>query len=114
MINLPTLATKLTEKGIMDKAFYDMNRDEVEAMVQAVVDSLEPTPLVMPYISMLYGEPVLVIPSTAPEDLKPWKKTGHNEGYASLFRILQDLRADDDTMRRYLGEDWKEETKNYA
>ena len=114
MINLPALAAQLTEKGIMDKAFYDMNRDEVEAMIQAVVDSLEPTPMVMPYISMLYGEPVLVIPSNAPEELKPWKKQGHNEGYAALFRILQQLRANDDMMRRYLGEDWKEETKDYA
>jgi hypothetical protein len=110
VINLHHLASKLTENGIMDKAFYDMNRDEVEAMVQAVVDSLEPTPMVMPYISMLYGEPVLVIPSNAPEELKPWKRQGENEGYHLLFRILQQLSANDDMMRRYLGENWKENT----
>lgn len=109
MINLHTLADKLTQKGLIDKAFYDMNRDEVEAMVQAVVDALEPMPMVMPYISHLYGEPVLVIPSTAPEELKPWKQPGQGAGYEKLRQILELLNADNDMKRRYLGADWQEE-----
>ena len=113
MINLPTLAAKLTEKGIMDKAFYDMNRDEVEAMVQAVVDSLEPTPLVIPYISYDHKEPVLVVPDTASPRFRRIGLIG-DDARKVLRETLVMLSADDDMMRRYLGEDWEEEKVNHA
>ena len=113
MINLPTLAAKLTEKGIMDKAFYDMNRDEVEAMVRAVVDALEPTPMTIPYVSYNFEEPVLIIPDTAP---LPFRRIGliGDEARVVLRDTLKMLGADFEMMRRYLGEDWKEETKDHA
>ena len=113
MTNLPALAARLTEADLMDVTFRDMNKDQVEAMCQAVFESLEPVPYTMPYFSILHREPVLIIPDSAPPDLKPWPKTGYDEGRKVLFRVLRLLRADDDMMRRYMGEDWKEDTKDY-
>ena len=113
MINLPTLAAKLTEKGIMDKAFYDMNRDEVEAMCEAVLAAHEPEQEVIPYISYDYHEPVLVVPSNASKRFRRIGLIG-DDARAVLRNTLKMLGADFELMRRYLGENWKEETKGHA
>ena len=65
MINLPALAASLTEKGLIDKAFYDMNRDEVEAMCAAVLAAHQPEHEAVPYIRYDMHEPTLVVPSNA-------------------------------------------------
>lgn len=108
MINLPALAAKLTEKGIMDKAFYDMNRDEVEAMIQAVLAAHEPEQDVIPYILRDRDEPVLVVPSNASPRFRRIGLIG-DDAREVLRDTLQLLGADNDMMRRYLGADWKED-----
>lgn len=113
MVNLQALAEQLASLGIMQKAFYDMNRDEVEALCDAVLECVESRPATMPYISARYDEPVLIIPDDAPKELQPWKQPGLNGGYAALYRVLRLLNADDDMMRRYLGKDWRENTKEF-
>lgn len=104
MINLPALADRLTALGLMDRPFFNMNRDEVEALCQAVLDCHQTRPMTMPYISERYQEPVLIIPDDAPPDLQPWKQ---QDGYAALHRVLCLIGADEAMMRRYLGVDWK-------
>lgn len=107
MINLPALAASLTEKGLIDKAFYDMNRDEVEAMCEAVLAAHEPEQEVVPYISYAYHEPVLVVPANASKRFRRIGLMG-DEARAALRDTLQLLGADFEMMRRYLGADWKE------
>lgn len=113
MINLPALATSLTEKGLIDKAFYDMNRDEVMAMCEAVLAAHEPGHEVIPYVSYAYHEPVLVVPSNASQRFRRIGLTG-DAARVQLRDTLVMLNADYEMMRRYLGEDWKEEIKDHA
>lgn len=113
MINLPTLAASLTEKGLIDKAFYDMNRDEVEAMCEAVLAANEPEHEIIPYILRDRHEPALVVPSNASPRFRRIGLVG-DDARKVLRDTLVMLSADDDTMRRYLGEDWKEEKVNHA
>lgn len=108
MINLPTMATSLTEKGLIDKAFYDMNRDEVEAMCEAVLAAYEPEQEIIPYILRDRREPVLVVPSNASPRFRRIGLVG-DDARRVLRETLKMLGADDDMMRRYLGENWKED-----
>lgn len=108
MIDLPALAAKLTEKGIMDKAFYDMNRDEVMAMCEAVLATHQPAHEVVPYIRYDMHEPVLVVPSNAADHFRRIHMRGA-EARKVLYETLHMLGADYEMMRRYLGDDWKEE-----
>jgi len=106
MINLHALAERLSAHGLGDKAFFDLNRDEALALCDAVLAAYTPEQEVLPYISTLYSEPVLVIPSNAPEELKPWKQQKQGAGHETLRRVLDLLSADDDMKRRYLGADF--------
>ena len=108
VVNLPALADKLTERGLIDKAFYDMNRDEVEAMCEAVLAAHEPEQEVIPYILHDRHEPVLVVPSNASPRFRRIGLIG-DDARVVLRDTLKMLGADDDMMRRYLGENWKED-----
>lgn len=108
MINLPTLAANLTQQGLIDKAFYDMNRDEVEAMCEAVLTAYEPEQEVIPYILRDRHEPVLVVPSNASPRFRRIGLIG-DDARMVLRDTLKMLGADDDMMRRYLGANWKED-----
>ena len=108
MINLPALAASLTEKGLIDKAFYDMNRDEVEAMCEAVLAAHTPEQDVIPYILRDRHEPVLVVPSNASPRFRRIGLIG-DDARVVLRDTLVMLGADDEMMRRYLGKNWKED-----
>ena len=107
MINLPVLAASLTEKGLIDKAFYDMNRDEVLALCDAVLAAHTPEHEVIPYISYAYHEPVLVVPTNASKRFRRIGLTGA-QARAALRDTLKMLGADYEMMRRYLGNDWQQ------
>lgn len=107
MINLPALAASLTEKGLIDKAFYDMNRDEVLALCEAVIAAHEPEQEVIPYISHAYHEPVLVVPSNASKRFRRIGLVG-DDAIKILADTLKMLGADYEMMRRYLGDDWQQ------
>ena len=94
--DLPGLADRLTDLGLMDKAFADMELEDVEAMIGAVVASIEAN--AMPYLE----NGVLMVPGNAPEECKYWKRPWP-ESTSCLERVLKGLQADDETMRRYLG-----------
>lgn len=108
-MDLPKLATKLQELGIMGKAFVDLSRDEAEAMVRACWDILEPTDARrMPF----WRGPVtdtnereLCIPFDSPAMLQPWLK---GDAWMEMYRLLERMGAEPCEFRRYLGQDWKE------
>ena len=107
MIDLPALAAKLTEKGLIDKTFYDMNRDEVMAMCEAVLDAHDPDHEVIPYIRHDLA-PVLVVPSNASKRFRRVGLIG-DDARKILKDTLVMLGADHEMMRRYLGENWEGE-----
>ena len=107
MINLPALAASLTEKGLIDKAFYAMNRDEVMALCEAVLSAHEPEQEVIPYISHAYHEPALVVPSNASKRFRRIGLIG-DDAIKTLADTLKMLGADYEMMRRYLGDDWQQ------
>ena len=108
MIDLTALAAKLTNAGIMDKAFYDMNRDEVMAMCAAVLAAHQPEHEAVPYIRYDMHEPTLVVPSNAADHFRRIHMRGA-EARKVLYETLHMLGADYEMMRRYLGESWQEE-----
>lgn len=108
MIDLPALALSLTQQGLIDKAFYDMNRDEVEAMCEAVLAAHTPEHEIIPYILHDRSEPALVVPSNASPRFRRIGLIG-DDARKVLRDTLKMLGADDDMMRRYLGKNWKED-----
>lgn len=107
MIDLPAMADRLTEKGIMDKAFYDMNHDEVMVLCEAVLDAYQPEHEVIPYIRHDLA-PVLVVPSNASKRFRRVGLIG-DDARKILKDTLVMLGADNEMMRRYLGENWEGE-----
>lgn len=111
-MNLPALATRLQELGIMGKAFCDLSRDEAVAMVEACWGILEQSDVRrMPY----WRERVpgqrqreLVFPLDAPSEFKSWL---HEDGWMRMYRLLEMMGADDGDRCRYLGQDWMERMK---
>lgn len=41
MISLPNLAARIDKLGLMQKAFFDLTQAEIEALCQAVLDSVD-------------------------------------------------------------------------
>lgn len=101
-MNLPALANRFNELGIMGKAFRDLSRDEAVAMVQACWDALEPTDARrVPY----WRGQELMIPFDAPAAFKSW--LGY-DGWLRMYHILEAMGASDSDRSRYLGPDWRE------
>ena len=114
MINLPALADRLNEIGVMEKAFIAMNKDEVMAFCQAVVDNLEREPWTMPYWRPQGGERVLVMPADAPPVYRTWLyDPNKNHGRIVLYHLLRTIGATEMEMAAYLGEAWREDAKEY-
>lgn len=114
MINLPALADRLIELGVMEKAFAAMNRDEVTALCQAVVENLESEPWTMPHWRQQGGERVLVMPSDAPPAYRTWLyDPNKNHGRVVLYHLLRSMGATDKEMESYLGEAWRDDAKEY-
>jgi len=111
-MNLPALATKLQELGIMGKAFVDLSRDEAVALVEACWGILEQTDARrMPY----WRGPVrgavereLCVPFDSPDTFKTWL---HEDGWLRMYRLLEMMGAEPCEFRRYLGRDWMERMK---
>ena len=108
MIDLPALAARLTEKGLIDKTFYDMNHDEVMAMCDAVLAAHNPEHEVVPYIKYDLHEPVLVVPRNSSKRFMRVHLTG-KDARDALRETLELLGADYEMMRRYLGDSWNDE-----
>lgn len=114
MINLPALADRLNEIGVMEKAFIAMNREEVTALCQAVVDNLDAEPWTMPYWRPQGGERVLVMPADAPPVYRTWLyDSSKNHGRVVLYHLLRTIGANEKEMVAYLGEAWREDAKDY-
>lgn len=98
MINLPALADRVNQIGIMQKAFLDCTREEIEALCTAVFSSfdLDKVPAdgwKQPYL--LHGE--LVIPFDCHPDYRWWTPGGK-----SIQQTLVELDAPYDVARRYV------------
>lgn len=103
MISLKLLAAKLMELGIMDKAFSGMCREEVEAMITAVLSSVDPDEVPpqgwkKPHLQQneKTGQVDLIIPHDVHPDYMWWKPDG-----MCLAFILHELQAPRHIYARY-------------
>jgi len=91
--NLKGLAAWLMDKGLMDKRFCDMSREEIEAVCEEVHHATDPVSgYVPPYLD---DNCQLVIPCCAPAKYKYW------QGGQSLRATLEEIGAPEDIIKRY-------------
>lgn len=112
-MNLPALATRLQSLGIMGKAFAELSREEAVAMVQACWDIIEPTDARrLPYFrTRPDGVRELISPLDSPVAFRTWL---HEDGWLSLYRLLEMLGATDEEKIAYLGPHWMEGMRSRA
>lgn len=103
MIDFKNLGKELSKAGLTGKPVDQYTKQEVEALVQACIDSLKPEPQIeyvtKPYIDA-NGE--LRIPFNSDPKFHWWKRCGQ-----SLLETLRELKATEEIIRRYV--DIKEE-----
>lgn len=106
-MNLQPLAARLQSMGIMGKPFADLSREEAEALVLACWETIEPTDSRrMPYFKTRPGGArELFVPFDSPAMSRHWL---HDDGWMTLFRVLEALGATAEEKARYLGPDWME------
>lgn len=97
MIDLKRLWGKLSDLGLERTPFAEMNKDEIEATVEAVISSFADDAIYgwsAPYISELSGD--LVIPANSHPKYHYWKPEGQ-----SIRETLLELNASMETFEKY-------------
>lgn len=97
MINLQTLAERINGIGIMDKAFIDCTRDEIEALCQAVMNSFDDSVPAEGWQPPCIVGDELVISFRSHPKYHWWNPKGQ-----SIIDTLLELRADWRVAKKYL------------
>jgi len=100
MMDLKYLARELNELGIMNKAFIDMNEEEINSLCLAVIDaagSYQP-PYLLPEVN---GNETLVVPFSSPPEYRYWTIQDHEARRRALISILRMLNAKTETFAAY-------------
>jgi len=102
MIDLPELATRLNDAGLINKSFMDMTKSEIQSMISAVFscpsDEVPTDGWAKPFLEdMPDGIPRLVIPHDSHPQYHWWKPGGQD-----LLATLIELNAPWTTAKRYL------------
>lgn len=97
MINLPMLAEKLQQAGLMDKSFSGCSRDEINMIITAVFSSVEPADMPASYSKpYIDSRGDLVIGFDVHPDYRWWQNG------KSIYETLIELEAPYSVAKKYV------------